>query len=44
MATLKAALKRDYVRCGIASGPHHAEELFRDIERQGAALAVQKRP
>lgn len=42
--TFKNDLSKLYVRYGIASGPHHAEQLIRDIERQGVELANQRQP
>lgn len=42
LSLFKNDLSKLYVRYGIASGPHHAEQLIRDIERQGAELANRK--
>jgi len=44
LPVFKNELATLYVRYGIASGSHHAEQLIRDIERQGIALANQKQP
>jgi hypothetical protein len=30
---------REYVRLGLATGPHHAEQLIRNVEAQAAAQA-----
>jgi hypothetical protein len=35
------AMTQDYIRYGIASGPHHAEQLIRGIESQAAEQARQ---
>lgn len=40
----KEELTKLYARYGISNGPHHAAELIRDIERQGAALANERQP
>lgn len=40
----KEELAELYTRYGISKGPHHAAELIRGIEQQGAALASQKQP
>jgi len=40
---VKEDLAEFYVRYGLASGPQHAAQLIRDIERQGAELAKHPR-
>lgn len=42
VADIKEELSGYYTRYGIANGVHHAGELIRGIESQGAALAKQK--
>lgn len=39
LADMKIELAQHYVRYGLATGVHEAEELIRDIERQAKKLA-----
>jgi hypothetical protein len=44
VSDFKKDLTTLYMQYGLASGPHHANELIREIERQGEELAKQRRP
>lgn len=44
LVDLQEELSENYCKLGIATGPHHAEELMRDIERQVKNLINDKTP
>jgi hypothetical protein len=39
---LRDELRQHYCNFGLASGPQHAWELIRDVERQGSSLGSEK--
>jgi hypothetical protein len=42
LSSFREDLIKQYIRYDIASGIHHAEQLIRDVERQGVELAAHK--
>jgi hypothetical protein len=44
VSDFKDELSKLYIRYGVASGTHHADQLIRDLEQQGVTLANQKHP
>jgi hypothetical protein len=44
VSDFKDELSKLYIRYGIASGTHHADQLIRDLEQQGVTLANHKHP